>query len=209
MLIEGRAEAGVLDKSGCRLVLEPSGGVRHEYGMASSGCVEPAHSPTVMFTIGNCSLGRVLIAGTQAGVSAVLLDDQDSVLLEQLRNDFPRSELKEVSGKWQPWGDAVLSHLNAERAVSDLPLCLEGTPFQLRVWQALCEIPIGASRSYSEVASAIGSPGAVRAVGTACALNSLAVLVPCHRVVRADRSLGRYRWGIERKSLLLDREGRT
>ena len=199
-------EARALEKRGCHLVLEPSGVVRRGRSMPSLGLVRSPRNSTVAFTVDDCSLGRVLMAGTEAGVRAVLLGDQDTVLLEELRHEWPLAELKECPENLQPWRDAVLSHLNAERAVSDLSLCLEGTPFQLRVWQALCEIPVGSSRSYSEVAAAIGFPRAVRAVGNDCGLNLLAVLVPCHRVVRADKSPGHYRWGLERKRLLLDRE---
>jgi AraC family transcriptional regulator, regulatory protein of adaptative response / methylated-DNA-[protein]-cysteine methyltransferase len=206
LLIGERGEARVLEKHGRHLVLEPSGAVRRDRSTPSLGRVHSRGDSTVGYTVDDCSLGRVLMAGTEAGVRAVLLGDEDKVLLEHLHHELPLAGLKQCSRKSQPWKDVVLSHLNAERAASGLSLCLEGTPFQLRVWQALCEIPVGSSRSYAEVAAAIGSPRAMRAVGTACGNNLLAVLVPCHRVVRADRSPGRYRWGLERKRLLLDRE---
>ena len=166
----------------------------------------------IRFTIVRSPFGRLLVAVTDRGVCAVKLGDDASALEAALREEFPRATVKRVRD-----GDAWLQKLVTRVAQylpdgrsspnGEIPLDVVGTSFQWRVWRALQEIPAGETRSYSEVARAIGKPKAVRAVAQACASNRLGVVVPCHRVVRNDGSLGGYRWGLQVKARLLDAEG--
>lgn len=151
-------------------------------------------------------LGWVLVAATDQGICRIDLDDDPVALQARLAQSLPQACL-------QPDGDQlaealrrVLAFLERPQRGLDLPLDIQGTAFQRRVWVALQEIPAGSTRSYGELAAAIGSPKAARAVASACAANELAVAVPCHRVVRGDGGLGGYRWGVARKRLLLERE---
>ena len=160
-------------------------------------------------SVHECRWGRVLIATTPRGVCAVLLGDEDDSLRAELRAEFGDAELRERASWHEGWVAEVLTHLEDVRVPLCVPLDLQGTAFQLRVWQALREIPAGERRSYGELAARIGSPGAVRAVGTACGQNTVAVLIPCHRVVRKDGAPGGYRWGRERKQALLRAESGT
>jgi AraC family transcriptional regulator of adaptative response/methylated-DNA-[protein]-cysteine methyltransferase len=160
----------------------------------------------IRFAVGECSLGSILVAASDRGVCAILLGDDPAPLVRDLQDCFPRAELV--------GGDAGFEQLVA-RAVAlvetpsrglDLPLDVRGTAFQQRVWQALRAVPAGRTASYAEIARTIGAPTAVRAVAHAVASNPLAVAIPCHRIVRSDGALAGYRWGVERKRALLDRE---
>lgn len=162
----------------------------------------------IRWSLVDTRLGRALVAATERGICAVALGDDDAALEQELRGEFPRARLQRVdSGRDQflaPRLRAVADALsNVPGAV---PVELVGTAFQQRVWAALMRIPPGETRSYSELAGELGAPRAVRAVAGACASNKVAVLVPCHRVVRSDGSLGGYRWGLPRKKALLDSE---
>ena len=161
---------------------------------------------TIAHTVETCGLGRVLVAHTARGVCAVLLGDDEADLSAELEREFPRARRTGVTGLRVDWVDGVLAHLGEATLALGVPLDVQGTPFQLAVWRALREIPRGETRSYGAIAASIGSPDAVRAVGTACGANTVAVLVPCHRVLRADGATGGYRWGVERKRALLARE---
>ena len=158
------------------------------------------------YTIVGCSLGRLLVAATQKGVCAVRLGDVDATLEANLLNEYPTADVKRDDEGLSGWVEQLLNHLNGARPHLDLPLDVQATAFQRSVWEKLREIPYGSTRSYSDVARAIGRPTATRAVARACATNPVALLIPCHRVVREDKSLGGYRWGIERKQALLERE---
>jgi AraC family transcriptional regulator of adaptative response/methylated-DNA-[protein]-cysteine methyltransferase len=136
-----------------------------------------------------------------------LLGDDPDILLRQLQDRFPKADLIGADKDYEALVARVVGFIEAPRIGLDLPLDVRGTVFQRRVWQALQEIPVGQTVSYAEIARRIGSPKAVRAVAGACASNNLAVAIPCHRVVRNDGSLSGYAWGIERKKVLLDREG--
>jgi AraC family transcriptional regulator of adaptative response/methylated-DNA-[protein]-cysteine methyltransferase len=157
------------------------------------------------YSIVDCALGRLLVAATERGVCAVSLGDSDAVLEAALRAEYPNAQIHhdESRGKWV---SALVSHLNGRQPALNLPVDLQATAFQRRVWEELRRIPYGATRSYSQVARAIGRPSAVRAVAHACATNPVSVVIPCHRVVREDGSLGGYRWGLKRKQALLDKE---
>ncbi len=150
-------------------------------------------------------LGRLLVAATRRGVCAVALGEREDALEQGLRAEFPRATLERDDAGVRHWLRAVERRM-AGGAAERLPLDLRGSAFQLRVWKALRDIPRGQTRSYGAVAAALGEPGAARAVARACATNRLAVLVPCHRVVRGGGALGGYRWGVQRKRSLLEAE---
>jgi AraC family transcriptional regulator of adaptative response/methylated-DNA-[protein]-cysteine methyltransferase len=160
----------------------------------------------ISYTIAPCSLGRVLVAATLRGISAVYLGDRDADLVSALRKEYPGAEIRARSGGQSKWVRAIVRHLAGSSPLLDLPTDVVATAFQRRVWEAFRSIPLGATRTYSEVARSIGQPSAIRAVARACATNPASIVVPCHRVVRADGTLGGYRWGLGRKKLLLERE---
>ena len=174
-------------------------------GMTPSRYRAGGASETIRFALGSCSLGTLLVAFTARGICAISLGDDASALSAELKQRFPEAELENAGNEYARLLKRVVSLI--ERPGShDLPLDVRGTAFQQRVWQALSKIPAGRRLTYTELAAAIGAPGAVRAVASACAANSLAVAIPCHRVVRSDGSLSGYRWGVERKRRLLERE---
>ena len=164
---------------------------------------------TIHFGVGGCSLGSVLVAASDAGVCAIFLGDDPDALVHELEDRFPGATLTGGDTDFERWMSAVVALVDDPRTGLDLPLDVRGTAFQQRVWQALRAIPAGSTATYSEIAAAIGAPTAVRAVAAACAANKLAVAIPCHRVVRTDGSLSGYRWGVDRKRALLDRETAT
>ncbi|HEV7670311.1 MAG TPA: bifunctional DNA-binding transcriptional regulator/O6-methylguanine-DNA methyltransferase Ada [Thermoanaerobaculia bacterium] len=169
------------------------------------------------FTIAESTLGRVLLAATDRGIAAVALGDSDEALEGDLRREYPNAEITghAAPAKTDPelaaWAAPVLAALEGASAdLADLPLdlvTLRASAFAFRVWRELRKIPRGETRTYGEIAAAVGSPGAARAVGTACAANPAALVIPCHRVVRGDGASGGYRWGQERKARLLEQEG--
>lgn len=160
------------------------------------------------YTIVDSALGRLLIAATARGVCSVCLGDSDGPLEKALREEYPLAAIQRDSSGLEAHVRQIREHLAGRAPTLDLPVDVQATAFQWKVWQALRDIPYGETRSYSEIARAIGRPQAVRAVGHACATNRVAVVIPCHRAVRQDGSLGGYRWGLERKQALLDRERR-
>jgi len=162
----------------------------------------------IKYTIAETSVGRVLVATTDRGVCAVELGANDVDVERALRADFPNARIEHSNDGHRAWVRGVLDRIEHPRRTpsADVPLDLNGSAFQQRVWKALRDIPAGERRSYREVAEAIGSPRAVRAVARACATNRLAVVVPCHRVVREDGSLAGYKWGVNRKRRLLEDE---
>jgi AraC family transcriptional regulator of adaptative response/methylated-DNA-[protein]-cysteine methyltransferase len=159
----------------------------------------------ISYTTAPCPLGRLLVARTARGICRVSLGTSVDELTASLRAEFPAAEIRRDQGLLATSVGAILGYLAGERAL-DLPLDVRATAFQRRVWEALRRIPYGRTRSYAQVARAIGHPTATRAVARACATNPAALVIPCHRVVRADGGLGGYRWGIERKRALLERE---
>lgn len=161
---------------------------------------------TIHFAVGPTSLGLVLIARSDLGITAVLIDDDREALTLDLRRRFPAASLIDESATPDPLALRVLQAIDASDAGLDVPLDLRGSAFQRTVWQALREIAPGSTMTYTDVARRIGRPQAVRAVAQACATNPVAIFVPCHRVVRTDGQLAGYRWGIARKRALLARE---
>ena len=163
----------------------------------------------IRFAVGECSLGSILVARSELGVCAIMLGDDPDVLARDLQDRFPRARLIGGDTEFEQLVAQVVGFVEAPGLGLDLPLDVQGTAFQQRVWQALQEIPAGSTASYTEIAGRIGAPTAVRAVAQACAANPLAVAIPCHRVVRNDGGLSGYRWGVERKRALLEREKRA
>lgn len=178
----------------------------HLLGMKPSDYRAGGPNTDIRFALGQCSLGAILVAQSERGVCAILLGDEPGPLLEQLQDKFPRANLIGADRDFERLIAQVVGFIEAPAIGLDLPLDLQGTVFQERVWQALRNIPPGSTASYAEIAQWIGAPKATRAVAQACAANSLAVAIPCHRVVRSDGSLSGYRWGVERKRQLLERE---
>jgi len=162
----------------------------------------------IRFAVGQSSLGAILVAQSARGVCAILMGDDPDRLTRDLQDKFPRANLIGADHEFEQLVAQVVGFIEAPGLGLDLPLDVQGTAFQQRVWQALREIPAGSTASYAEIANRIGMPKAVRAVAQACAANSLAVAIPCHRVVRSDGALSGYRWGVERKRTLLERESR-
>ena len=160
----------------------------------------------IRFAVGQCSLGPILVAASEKGVCAILMDDDPEALVNDLQDRFPRARLIGGDAGFETLVAQVIGFIEAPGIGLDLPLDVRGTAFQQRVWQALQLIPMGTTASYADIAKKIGAPKSVRAVAGACAANALAVAIPCHRVVRSDGALSGYRWGIERKRALLDRE---
>jgi AraC family transcriptional regulator, regulatory protein of adaptative response / methylated-DNA-[protein]-cysteine methyltransferase len=160
----------------------------------------------IEFAIGESSLGAILVARSQRGVCAISLGDDPDALLRELQDRFPRAELIGGEAGFETLVAQVVGLIEHPNLGIDLPLDVRGTAFQQRVWQALRQIPSGETASYAQIAQRIGSPKSVRAVAGACAANTLAVAIPCHRVVRSDGALSGYRWGVERKRELLSRE---
>jgi AraC family transcriptional regulator of adaptative response/methylated-DNA-[protein]-cysteine methyltransferase len=159
------------------------------------------------FAVGQCSLGAVLVASSAKGVAAILLGDDPGALVRQLQDRFPNAELVGGDARYEALVAKVIGLVETPQRGLDLPLDVRGTAFQQRVWKALRQVPAGETATYSDIAERIGAPKSTRAVAGACAANNLAVAIPCHRVVRQDGALSGYRWGVERKRALLEREG--
>ena len=160
----------------------------------------------IRFATGQCSLGALLVASSERGVCAILLGDDADALPRDLAARFPRAKLLRADARLERCLAQVVALVETPSLGLDLPLDVRGTAFQQRVWQALRAIPAGSTVSYTELAARIGAPRAVRAVAHACASNAVAVAIPCHRVVRSDGDLAGYRWGLERKRALLEKE---
>jgi len=175
-------------------------------GMTPSQYRAGGANEDIKFAVGETSLGAILVASSKKGVAAILLGDDPDKLVRNLQDRFPRAHLVGADRDYEALVARVVGFVEAPRIGLDLPLDVRGTAFQQRVWQALQEIPVGATVSYAEIARAIRAPRSARAVAGACAANNLAVAIPCHRVVRNDGSLSGYAWGVERKRVLLDRE---
>ncbi|HZE62034.1 MAG TPA: bifunctional DNA-binding transcriptional regulator/O6-methylguanine-DNA methyltransferase Ada [Burkholderiales bacterium] len=178
-------------------------------GMTPTNFRSGGTGASIRFAVGECSLGAILVAATEKGVCAILLGDAPEALVRELEDRFPRATLIGGDEGFEQWVAKVVGFVEAPALGLDLPLDVRGTAFQQRVWRALREIPAGSTASYTEIARRIGAPKAVRAVARACASNAIAVAIPCHRVVRNDGALSGYRWGVERKRALLEREARS
>jgi len=177
-----------------------------ELGMTPATYSRGGRGVSISYTTTDSSLGRLLVATTSRGVCAVKMGDSDVELEQDLRAEFSEAQIKRDDAALREPVQTILDHIDNNEPRLDLPLDIRATAFQRQVWQKLREIPYGETASYGDVAKALGNPGAVRAVGRACATNPVALVIPCHRVVREDKSLGGYRWGLERKKKLLEHE---
>jgi len=160
----------------------------------------------IRFAVGECSLGSILVAQSARGICAISIGDDPDLLVRDLETRFPRGTLRPGDKAFDELVAKVIGFVEAPRIGFDLPLDIRGTAFQQRVWEALRKIPAGVTASYSDIARAIGAPKSVRAVAQACGANTIAVAIPCHRIVRKGGDLSGYRWGVERKRDLLARE---
>jgi AraC family transcriptional regulator of adaptative response/methylated-DNA-[protein]-cysteine methyltransferase len=158
------------------------------------------------YSIAKSPLGKVLVAATERGVSAVYLGDAENALVAELRQEYPRAEIAPATDSFQRWVREIVQRIEGKQPRMELPLDLQATAFQRRVWQELQRIPRGRTRTYAQVARSLGRPKAVRAVARACATNPVSIVVPCHRVIREDGTLAGYRWGLSRKEQLLAQE---
>ena len=175
-------------------------------GMTPAQYRRGAKGTSITFTVVNSSLGRLLVAGTEKGLCSVKLGDRDEVLERDLRAEYPSATIERERGAFGDWVRAIVEHVDGRAPQIDLPLDVKATAFQWKVWRYLQSIPYGETRAYSDVATAIGAPRAIRAVARACATNHVCLVIPCHRVVQKDGGLGGYRWGVERKRRLLQKE---
>jgi AraC family transcriptional regulator, regulatory protein of adaptative response / methylated-DNA-[protein]-cysteine methyltransferase len=160
----------------------------------------------IHYTVIDTPIGAALIAGTKRGICAILFAEDAKILTRELLQKFPNANIFEADKSLNKWARAVVDQIKKPHTPSNIPLDIQGTAFQQRVWQALREIPPGQTATYSEIAKRIKQPTAVRAVAGACAKNKIAFLIPCHRVIGADGSLTGFRWGIDKKRKLLERE---
>lgn len=177
-----------------------------QLGMTPDKYRRGAVAASIRYTFASSPLGRMLVAATDKGICAIQFADSDDELQEGLKHEFPFASRKRDDGAMQKWTEALLQQMKGHKLHASLPLDIRATAFQRRVWSHLKSIPFGATRSYQQVAKAIGQPTASRAVARACATNPVAVAIPCHRVVRTTGEMGGYRWGIERKEALLEME---
>lgn len=178
-------------------------------GMTPSAFREGGRNSVIRFAVGQCSLGAILVAQSNRGICAITLGDDPDKLVRDLQDRFPNADLIGGDAGFEALVARVVGFVETPQAGLDLPLDIRGTAFQERVWQALRNVPAGQTVSYAEVARRIGSPGSARAVARACGANTIAVAIPCHRVVRNDGALSGYRWGVDRKRALLEREAKA
>jgi AraC family transcriptional regulator of adaptative response/methylated-DNA-[protein]-cysteine methyltransferase len=160
----------------------------------------------IRYAVAKSSLGNVLVAATERGISAVYLGENEKALVKELREEYPRAVIQPSPGEHEKWIREIVKRVEGDPPSLELPLDVQATAFQRRVWQELQKIPLGVTRTYSQVAQALGKPRSVRAVARACATNPVSIVVPCHRVIRVDGQLAGYRWGLQRKEKLLQRE---
>lgn len=180
-----------------------------QLGMTPATYQKGGKGMQIKYTTTKSSLGTVLVAATERGISAVYLGENADKLAAELHREYPSAEITPQKGAFSEWVEEIVARTEGNAPRRELPLDLQATAFQRRVWQELQRIPLGSTRSYAQIARAVGKPGAVRAVARAIATNPVSVVVPCHRVVRTDGNLAGYRWGVSRKQTLLDREQRS
>jgi AraC family transcriptional regulator of adaptative response/methylated-DNA-[protein]-cysteine methyltransferase len=178
-------------------------------GMTATHFKNGGCSETLYYSIGACSFGSILVARSEKGICAILIHDDDQPLLADLQKRFPKATLIEDQDDFKHWLAQIVHFVEEPKKGLELPLDIRGTLFQQRVWQRLQKIPLGTTASYTDIATQLGDPKAVRAVASACAANPIALLVPCHRVVRSDGAISGYRWGVENKRMLIAREAKA
>lgn len=181
-----------------------------KFGMSPSKYKSGGAGLVIRYSISSCPLGQLLVAGTERGICFVCLGDSGEKLISHLRGEYPNARISPEEEKGlKPWVTEILGYLDGKNRLrnSNLPIDVQATAFQWRVWKELQNIPYGATMSYNEIAERIGNPLAYRAVANACGSNRVPLIIPCHRVIRKNGDLGGYRWGIERKKKLLRMEG--
>jgi AraC family transcriptional regulator, regulatory protein of adaptative response / methylated-DNA-[protein]-cysteine methyltransferase len=208
-LREGDAVTGALYDAGYRSSSQLYMQAPARLGMTPTTYRKGGKGMDIMYTTTASPLGSLLVAATERGLCTVRFGESVAELEQGLVREFPAATIRRDDAALRPWVDALVHYLDGRQPQLDLPLDVQATAFQSRVYEALRAIPYGSTRSYSQVAQAIGRPTAVRAVAHACATNPVALVIPCHRVVRDDGSLGGYRWGVERKRALLDQEAQA
>lgn len=182
--------------------------VSEKLGMTPKTYAKKGKNMKINYTITDCDLGKLLVARTAKGVCAVTFGDDEKVLRENLFSEYKNAEIIEESANLKEYIEAILLNLEGKNKTLDLPLDLQATAFQMRVWEVLRKIPYGETVSYADVAETLGNKNAVRAVATACAANRVALVIPCHRVIGKSGNPSGYRWGIERKKQILENEKR-
>jgi AraC family transcriptional regulator of adaptative response/methylated-DNA-[protein]-cysteine methyltransferase len=202
----GEAVAGALYGAGYGSASRLYEKAKDHLGMTPASYARGGKGALIAYSIVDSPLGRILAASTAKGVCAVYLSDDDKELVSELQSDFPEAEITKDDGGLAARVAKALTKLDGREPSLELPLDLQATAFQWQVWQELCRIPAGETRSYGEIAQALGKSGAARAVGRACATNPVSLIIPCHRAIGSSGSLTGYRWGKERKKALLDRE---
>jgi len=206
MLREGKSIADALYETGygsSSRVYERSNA---QLGMTPATYRKGGQGMKIGYTIAKSPVGKVLVGATERGVSAVYLGDAESTMIAELREEYPRAEIAPAADSFQRWVREIVQRTEGKEPRLELPLDLQATAFQRRVWKELQQIPHGRTRTYSQVARSLGKPKAVRAVARACATNPVSIVVPCHRVIREDGALAGYRWGLSRKEQLLAQE---
>ena len=183
--------------------------VSEKLGMTPKTYAKKGKNMKINYTITDCDLGKLLVARTQKGVCAVTFGDDEKTLRENLFNEYENAEITEDNANLKEFVEAILANLSGTNKTLDLPLDLQATAFQMRVWNILQKIPYGETISYQQVAENLGNKNAVRAVATACASNRVALVIPCHRVIGKSGDLSGYRWGVERKKSILEKEKRN
>lgn len=178
-------------------------------GMTPTAFRKDGEGVEIRFAVGQCALGALLVAASHTGICEIALHEDPEQLVRNLQDRFKAARLIGADREFEQWMAAVVGFVENPSVGLHLPLDVRGTAFQRRVWEALREIPVGTTVTYTDIAERIGSPRSVRAVARACATNNIALAIPCHRVVRTDGSLAGYRWGIERKRELIEREAKA
>jgi AraC family transcriptional regulator, regulatory protein of adaptative response / methylated-DNA-[protein]-cysteine methyltransferase len=177
-----------------------------QLGMTPASYRKGGEGMQIGYTVANTTLGKVLVAATQRGVSAVYLGENERAMVEELRKEYAMAEIVRQPEAHEDWLKEIVQRVEGNAPSKELPLDVQATAFQRRVWQELQKIPRGTTRTYTQVAKSLGKPRSVRAVARACARNPVSIVVPCHRVIRTDGTLAGYRWGLSRKEKLLERE---
>jgi AraC family transcriptional regulator, regulatory protein of adaptative response / methylated-DNA-[protein]-cysteine methyltransferase len=206
MLREGKGIAEALYETGYGSTSRVYESSDAQLGMTPATYRKGGKNMKIGYAIAKSSLGKILVGATERGISAVYLGDGDTKLVEELREEYPQAEISAAGASFERWVREIVQRVEGNPPRLELPLDLQATAFQRRVWQELQKIPRGSTRTYTQVARALGNPKAVRAVARACATNPVSIVVPCHRVVREDGSLAGYRWGLSRKEQLLAHE---
>ena len=206
MLREGKGISEALYETGYGSTSRVYESSNAQLGMTPATYRKGGKDMKIGYVIAKTSLGKILVGATERGVSAVYLGDAEANLIEELRDEYPQAEISAAGDSFERWVKEILQRVEGNPPRVELPLDLQATAFQRRVWQELQRIPRGSTRTYTQVARALGNPKSVRAVARACATNPVSIVVPCHRVIRQDGSLAGYRWGLSRKEQLLAQE---